>query len=81
MNIKIPLAEYLGITELDKKYAGIKVQGFLYDSFYRMPSLSEEDEKALDALVNTKFFVWSLVIGGNRKLIKFLEEHKAERIL
>ena len=59
----------------------IKVQGFLFDSFYLIPILSELDKKILDTLVQQKFPIFTLVIGGNRKLTKFLKIHKAEKIL
>jgi hypothetical protein len=59
----------------------IKVQGLLYDSFYKIPALDELDKKILDTLVSTKFPVTILWIGGNRKLYQFLKIHKAEKIL
>jgi hypothetical protein len=60
----------------------LKVEGFLFDSYYRIPSdLTEEDQVILKSLVNEKFPIFTLVIGGNRKLYKFLKIHNAEKIL
>ncbi len=60
----------------------IKIEGFLFDSFYRVPdNLSDLEKKILDDLVHDKFPIFTLVIGGNRKLVKFLTERKAEKIL
>lgn len=59
----------------------IKVERFLFDNFYRVPTLNEMDKKILDALVATKFPIFTLWIGGNRMLIKFLKMHNAEKIL
>ena len=55
----------------------LKVEGFLFDSYYKIPTnLTAEDLIILKSLVDEKF-----VIGGNRKLYKFLKIHNAEKIL
>jgi len=60
----------------------IKVEGFLFDSYYKIPTnLTAEDLIILKSLVDEKFPIFTLVIGGNRKLYKFLKMHNAEKIL